>query len=46
MTNLHSKKPNKKGTRLKVFGGTRLKWGSHSSGGIRSGQKALYTTQT
>ena len=45
-TNPQSQKPNKRGTRSKVFGGTRLKWGSHSSGGICSGQRALCTAQT
>ena len=41
-----SKKPNKKGTPSKVFCGTRFKWGSCSSGGIYSRQRALYTPQT
>ena len=40
------KKPNKKGTLSKVFCGTRLKWGSYSSGGICSRQRALCTPQT
>ena len=46
MTNPQSKKQNKKGTHLKVFGGTRLKWDSHSLGGICSRQRALCTAQT
>ena len=41
-----SKKPNKKGTLLKVFCGTRLKWGYYSSGGIYCRQRALCTPQT
>ena len=40
-----SKKPNKKGTPSKVFYGTRLKWGSCSSGGdILQAESALYTS--
>ena len=45
-TSPQSKKPNKKGTPSKVFCGTRLKWGSSSSGGIYSRQRALCTPQT
>ena len=45
-TNLQSKKPNKKGTRSKVFCGTRLKWDSHSSGGIYSRKRMLCIAQT
>ena len=45
-TSPQSKKPNKKGTPSKVFCGTRLKWGSSSSGGIYSMQRALCTPQT
>ena len=45
-TSPQSKKPNKKGTPSKVFCGTRFKWGSHSSGGICSRQRALCTPQT
>ena len=45
-TSPQSKKPNKKGTPSKVFCGTRLKWGSCSSGGIYSRQGALCTPQT
>ena len=45
-TNPQSKKPNKKGTPLKVFCCTRLKWGSYSSGGIYCRQRALCTPQT
>ena len=41
-----SKKPNKKGIPSKVFCGTRLKWGSCSSGGIYCRQRALCTPQT
>ena len=41
-----SKKSNKKGTPLKVFYSTRLKWGSCSSGGIYCRQRALCTPQT
>ena len=41
-----SKKPNEKGTPSKVFCGTRLKWGSCSSGGICSRHRALCTPQT
>ena len=45
-TSPQSKKPNKKGTPSKVFCGTRLKWGSCSSEGIYSRQRALCTPQT
>ena len=40
------KNPNKKGTPSEVFCGTRLKWGSCSSGGIYSRERALCTPQT
>ena len=41
-----SKNPNKKGIPSEVFCGTRLKWGSCSSGGIYSRERALYIPQT
>ena len=44
-TSPQSKNPNKKGIPSKAFCGTRLKWGSHSSGGIYSRQRALCTPQ-
>ena len=45
-TSPQSKKPNKKCTPSKIFYCTRLKWGSYSSGGIYSRQRALCTPQT
>ena len=46
MTNLQSKKSDMKGSPSKAFSGTRVKWGSHSSGGVCSGQRALCKAET